>query len=236
MNAVDYKEYSGWKKWSVESFASYDPADAAYFTGETKGISLNEKQILELGFGNGKFLGYARAQGARVSGTELIAEAVHVARVSGVRVYHPDLSDAIAEACGKVDLVAAFDVLEHLTLIEICDLFDKLALLVPPGGFVLARFPNGGSPLGCISQNGDHTHRSVLSVQLLMQLLIGKPWRLQRSGNPFRSSSSKNPLRRITLGLRHVLRDIIEFAFNRVYGVSVTLDPNVVVLIVRLPD
>lgn len=81
----------------------------------------------------------------------------------------PDLSDALAENAGKLDLVVAFDVMEHMTREQLLVLFDTLAALLKSGGHVLARFPNAQSPLGCVTQNGDWTHRSALSAQVPMR-------------------------------------------------------------------
>lgn len=236
MTHADYEGYVNWKNWSGDGFARYDANDAAYFSGELRDIRLSGCKVLELGFGNGRFLGFARDSGADVAGTELIPEARALAQSAGIKVYSADLSDAVDLAPRQFDLVVAFDVLEHLTFDEIKKLFDQLALLLRAGSVVIARFPNGASPLGCVSQYGDHTHRSVLSASLLMQLLAGKPWRLESAGNPYRANTGGNPFRRLSLMCRHLLRDGIEAIFNRIYGLKVTLDPNVTVRITRLPD
>ncbi len=230
-----YNDYADWKKWSVGDFMRYSAYDAAYFSGELRGLELKGRRIIELGFGNGKFLAYARDRGAVVAGTELLADVARQAMAAGVQVFQSDLSDAVAQSPGEFDLVVAFDVLEHLTYDEIRMLFAQLARLLKPGGRVLARYPNGCSPLGCVSQNGDHTHRSTLSAPLLMQLLLGRPWRMMFAGNPYRVNVGGNPIRRIALGTRHVLRDIVQAGFNSIYGTKVTLDPNVVVLIEHRP-
>lgn len=232
MTVSGYERYAAWKSWSSAGFARYDAADAAYYTGELRGAPLAGANVLELGFGNGGFLGFASDKGAKVAGTELIPEAVRLAEGAGVRVYRPDLSDAVEECPGTFDVVVAFDVLEHLTRDEIRRLFDRLEILLRPGGVILARFPNGASPLGCISQNADLTHKEPLSAPLVMQLLLGKPWRLLSAGNPYRVNVG-SPARRLGLAIRHALRDMIEAGFNRLYGVRVTLDPNVIMRIER---
>jgi hypothetical protein len=97
----------------------------------------------------------------------------------------------------------------------------------------LARFPNAQSPLGCVSQNGDWTHRSALSTQTLMQLLTGKPWTLVRAGNPFTLLDADSLVKRVGLRSRYAARRGIEWTVNRLYGLAITLDPNVVVLLRR---
>lgn len=235
--AIDDGEYDGyctWKDWSEESFACYSSRDAEYFLGELSGLSLSGGKVLELGFGNGNFLGFARDSGADVSGTELNTEAVRRAQAVGLHVWNNDLSDTVNEAAGQFDLIVAFDVLEHLTRDEVVLMFERLEILLRPGGVVVARFPNAQSPLGCVTQNGDLTHRSALSAPVLMQLLRGRPWRLVKAGNPYRVNTFKNPLRRFAQALRYRLRDAVEMGLNRLYGLEIWLDPNVSVRLERI--
>jgi 2-polyprenyl-3-methyl-5-hydroxy-6-metoxy-1,4-benzoquinol methylase len=209
------------------------PYERRYYKGELDGLELAGRKILELGFGNGGFLRYAMDEGADVGGTELLAEACARATEHGARVYMPDLSDAAAENAGNFDLVVAFDVMEHMTGEQLLVLFDTLAALLKSGGHVLARFPNAQSPLGCVTQNGDWTHRSALSAQVLMQILTGKPWALVRASDPFMVRDADNLAKRIGLRSRYAARRGIEWMVNRLYGLAITLDPNVVVLLRR---
>ena len=79
-------------------------------------------------------------------------------------------------------------------------------MLLKSGGHVLARFPNAQSPLGCVTQNGDWTHRSALSAQVLMQILTGKPWALVRAGDPFMVRDADSLAKRIGLRSRYAAR------------------------------
>jgi SAM-dependent methyltransferase len=230
----DYDRYSEWKGWISQRFLSATPHEIRYFQGELRGLPLNGARLLEIGFGNGSFLRYALDHGAIIGGTEVLEEAVKYAMQRGIRVYRLDLLDALEESAGEFDLVAAFDVLEHMTLPQISDLFELLAKLLKPGGHVIARFPNGQSPFGRVPQYGDHTHRSVLSAPLLMQLLVGKPWGLVRVGNPFMVIQGNGLYRWVGSWVRFVGRTVAERAVNGLYGLDITLDPNVTVLLRRL--
>ena len=234
MLAANYECYQKWKGWDPGDFLVCTPYEALYFAGELRAVPMEGARVLEIGFGNGNFLRFAMDRGAMISGTELVEGAAASARRCGIRVYRPDLSDAVAESAGQFDLVAAFDVLEHMTLDEIIELFEPLSRLLKKGGYVIARFPNGQSPLGRIPQYGDRTHRSVLSSSLLMQLLLGKPWMLERADNPFLVVEDPSMLRRIGLRLRRLGRRVVERAVNRIYGTDVTLDPNVTILLRRI--
>ena len=234
MHAADYERYSRWKGWDPKNFLVCTPHEAKYFAGELRNLPTKGMHVLEIGFGNGNFLRFASDRGATISGTELMDNAVASARMRGIRVYRPDLSDAVAESAGQFDLIAAFDVLEHMTFDEIREVFESFSRLLRVGGHVVARFPNGQSPLGRVPQYADHTHRSVLSSPLLMQLLLDKPWRLERAGNPFVVVQDPSLIRRIGLCLRLAGRRVVESVVNRLYGLDLKLDPNVTVLLRRI--
>lgn len=233
MTTADYDGYAEWKRWDPAQFMHCSTYTRRYFEGETTGLDLAGKRVIELGFGNGGFLRFAKDAGASVGGTELLAEARARAMERGVCVYMPDLSDAVAETAGAFDLVVAFDVMEHMTREQLLALFDTLAALLKSGGHVLARFPNAQSPLGCVSQNGDTTHRSALSAKVLTQILTGKPWTIVRAGNPYMVLDADSLTQRIGLQARHAARRGVEWAVNRLYGLDITLDPNVTVLLRR---
>ena len=120
-----------------------------------------------------------------------------------------------------------------MTREQLLVLFDTLAAPLKSGGHVLARFPNAQSPLGCVTQNGDWTHRSALSAEVLMQILTGKPWTLVRAGNPFMVLDADSFAKRVALRSRYAARRGIEWTVNRLYGLDITLDPNVVILLRR---
>lgn len=56
----DYEEWS----WNEDALLQTNK-DAAYFDGELSGIGLDGANVLELGFGNGNFLGWLRGNGRR---------------------------------------------------------------------------------------------------------------------------------------------------------------------------
>jgi 2-polyprenyl-3-methyl-5-hydroxy-6-metoxy-1,4-benzoquinol methylase len=233
MVVTAYGQYSEWKGWAPDAFMSITAHETLYFQGELQDLPLNGARVLEIGFGNGVFMRFAVDQGAIIEGTELLEEAVACATQRGIRTYHFDLSDAVRDSAGQLDLIAAFDVLEHMTYVQIIDLFESLAVLLKPGGHVIARFPNGQSPLGRSYQHADHTHRSVISPPLLMQLLFGRPWVLVRAQNPFAVIHEGRLIHRVGLRLRRTACRLAEFAVNRLYGLEITLDPNVIVLLRR---
>ena len=67
--ADGYAGYEAWKGWT--SYFAFDREEAEYFAGELRGIPLAGRSVLEIGFGTGSFLAWARAQGASVAGAEI---------------------------------------------------------------------------------------------------------------------------------------------------------------------
>jgi 2-polyprenyl-3-methyl-5-hydroxy-6-metoxy-1,4-benzoquinol methylase len=109
-NANLYGGYAQWKQWEGDFQAS--DRDARYFAAEFSGVALAGKRVLEIGFGNGRFLAWAKSQGALVAGTEIEETMLARAREKGFVALPPAL-DALAAGTERFDVVVAFDVFEH---------------------------------------------------------------------------------------------------------------------------
>jgi SAM-dependent methyltransferase len=161
--------YSAWKNWTRESFATLTPAAARYFDAELARLGPRRiRHALEIGFGNGTFLRYARDRGWDVSGTEAIPGLVERAREAGFDAHAADALDRLAAA--RFDLIVAFDVLEHIPQQHIPPFLRSLARLLAPGGSMLFRFPNADSPFGRPYQHGDVTHCTYVGEAKLRHL------------------------------------------------------------------
>lgn len=49
----DVDRYTTWKSWSKEDLTNAGRVDAAYFDAEFKGMALQGRKVLEIGFSNG---------------------------------------------------------------------------------------------------------------------------------------------------------------------------------------
>jgi hypothetical protein len=83
------------------------------------------------------------------------------------------------------------DVLEHFSPVEGARLLVRLHSLLSPGGLIVARVPNIGSPWGLSHQYGDITHKAAYSAGTLHQLGLAAGYEVvaflaQRRGPPFR--------------------------------------------------
>src|SRR5579872_5167424 len=109
----EYAGYRDWKHW--QDFGKLSTVDARYFRRELRKLPpLSGMRVLEVGFGNGNFLAFARDQGAEVCGTEMIPELAALATRAGFKVLGEQEVFADKGLADSFDLVVAFDVIEHL--------------------------------------------------------------------------------------------------------------------------
>lgn len=152
-------EYCEWKDWSAERFGTVEASHIPYFHIELKRSQRafpKASRVLEIGFGNGGFLGFARDQGWDVHGLECNPLLVETAQKNGFKVENANSTAGFESA--SFDLIVAFDVLEHLSRDTILPFLRDIQRCLKPGGVFLARFPNGDSPFSMRAQNADPTH------------------------------------------------------------------------------
>ncbi|MHB8387393.1 SAM-dependent methyltransferase [Metallibacterium sp.] len=134
-----------------------------------------EATVLELGCGHGALL-YALQQSGYVNtrGVDGSAEQVEAARqlsIAGVAL--GDVMQTLAETpVASVDVVIAFDVIEHFTKAELVGLVDEVGRVLKRGGRWIIHAPNAESPFGMRIRYGDYTHEQAFTWQSLAQLLM----------------------------------------------------------------
>ena len=224
-----YDGYECWKGW--DSPFSFSEDDADYYTVECRDARIAGADILEIGFGQGNFLAWARARGANVTGTEINPVLCERARAEGVELLPPALDAVAADNAERFDTIVAFDVFEHFGLDEIAVQLQSIQTMLRPGGHVILRFPNGQSPFGLAPQHGDPTHKTALSLAKLEPLLRRLDFEVVRYDAAFQP-----PGRRLTQRLvrttRRMLRASLASVLNFIYGQSIPWDP-VVTLVLR---
>lgn len=165
--------YSDWKGWRSEDFGAADPGAHAYFDAELRACGLDParpRRVLEIGFGNGGFARFCRDAGWSYTGTELDPALVELGRQRGFDVYPATSRPTDLVGAGSLDLVAAFDVFEHVEAEALIALLGDLRAALASGGRILARFPNGDSPFSAPLYNGDMTHRTLLGIGKVKQV------------------------------------------------------------------
>jgi SAM-dependent methyltransferase len=154
-------EYLNWKSWENEQFCQCSQFEAATYRAEVKKTGLSSIQnVVEIGFGNGGFLAYAKKKNWNVIGVELNDELVSRARSNGIEALPFHEFSTIKNEWA--DLIVAIDVFEHIEQKKLEELLTQIRMKLKPGSVLLARFPNADSPFGLVNQNGDFTHANAL--------------------------------------------------------------------------
>jgi SAM-dependent methyltransferase len=181
--------YTDWKNWN-QGFGTIAKGDLDYFSRELRRITQRGplQDVLEVGFGNGGFLGYCRTQGWQVIGTELSAAQVASGRMAGFEVYLSEETDAFAMR--SFDLIAAFDVLEHIAPDDGIKFLTELANRLRPEGHLYLRYPNADTWLGNPHQYGDPTHVNAIGYHKMEFLAQGAGLRIVEYRAPIRRGFS----------------------------------------------
>jgi SAM-dependent methyltransferase len=162
-----------WKKWDEAEFGHFRPDEALYYKTELAQIGIagvEGLKIGEIGFGNGAFAGWLRANDAYWVGCEANTELTARASTAGYDVLTPGSNFPSHCGAASLDLFVAFDVIEHLELDAIKKLFAEVKEVLKPGGLLMFRVPSGDSPLSGAIFNGDVTHRTLLGSNAVRQL------------------------------------------------------------------
>ncbi|MGC3961840.1 MAG: class I SAM-dependent methyltransferase [Rhodocyclaceae bacterium] len=221
------ERYAAWKGWEPAQFGTCQASTARQFSAELARLPLPARplHVLDVGFGNGAFIGWARKAGHRCDGVELNPVLRELAQRNGVSTF----DDLAAVPDATYDLVTAFDVCEHIDVLDLVPFFVDARCRLTPQGVMLVRMPNGDSPLSGIYQRGDITHRTAIGSGMLRQIADQADMRLLFVGAPARAGD----------GLRQQVRDFgrqcVEYVIGRLYydGQIVTFDPNLVAAMQR---
>ena len=155
--------YLEWKHWSPDNFGELSTRENADFAALLRKARVHlplGARVLEIGFGNGTFLEFGRQRCWKMHGTEVNSGLLACAEKSGFEVTGVETLESFPSVA--FHMVAAFDVMEHIPLEALPGFLDEVRRVLKPGGYFLARFPNGDSPFGRHIQNGDPTHKTAI--------------------------------------------------------------------------
>jgi 2-polyprenyl-3-methyl-5-hydroxy-6-metoxy-1,4-benzoquinol methylase len=226
-----YESYTEWKGWHLD-FA-FSEEDGWYFAKEFGAIARTGKKILEIGFGSGSFLAWAKQQGAEVYGVELQNEIVEAAKKHGF-IAVDNIDELMAYRGDGFDAIVAIDVLEHLSSESMSALFRSCEKLLKPSGVLIARVPNGDSPFGRPHQHGDATHLSTVTPLLLSQAAIGTKLCVTEVRNAARVPVRGGFAHCIVKKIQFAVREVLNITIAKIYGYPHSaLDHNMVLVLTR---
>jgi len=189
-------------------------------------------RLLEIGFGEGLFLDWARESGFNISGVEINHDFYVLAKERGHNVYLGDAKEVLQNLDKKYNGIFLFDVLEHLSLEEVSGLFDFFRTILGKKGKILARVPNGGSPFGRYLQNSDATHVTALTGSKLQDIAQLSGLEVKRIYNGARTRKTGAHKNWLLKSIAYGLRDLIQLAIGYLYyGENIPLDPNLTIVI-----
>jgi len=225
-----YEEWKGWSQDELSEIPSYTSHD--YFSREMKrGNTSSGSKILEIGFGNGEFMQWAKVNGYRISGVEVHEKLYYLAKERNFNVFLGEITEEINGLGREFDVLVAFDVFEHLSKDIIVDYFRSMNHLLKLGGRVILRFPNGQSPFGRYYQYSDLTHQNVLTGRLIEQIALMTGFSLKGCYNAIRIHGKK---RRFAKVIKYFLRDLLELALGYLhFGERIPLDANLTCVLIK---
>jgi 2-polyprenyl-3-methyl-5-hydroxy-6-metoxy-1,4-benzoquinol methylase len=131
--------------------------------------------ILEVGAGFGTFCGEVKKRDVftRVVAVEPTPDLAKTCREKGLEVLEMPVESIKLEAAELFDVVASFEVIEHL--FAPVDFVGHMTRLLRPGGIMMLTCPNGQGfdieTLGSMSNTVDHEHLNYFNPESLAQLL-----------------------------------------------------------------
>jgi SAM-dependent methyltransferase len=172
-HAPVHDSYSRWKDWPAADFGQVNTEESLYFERELQATGIENPaglRVGEIGYGNGAFAGWARHAGAYWIGRET-SQVLQVRAVeAGFDILTPDSSLSEAWGVSALDLIVAFDVVEHMNLCDIRSFLEEAKAALKPGGVLLLRIPSGDSPFVSAIYWGDVTHCTLLGSSAVRQL------------------------------------------------------------------
>ena len=205
-------KYNSWKGWEEKSFATKSKKMYGSYKLilDKANVCHNDKnpdyKVLEIGFGNGIFMQYAKLLGWDIYGTEINNESIETARRKNFKVKLTDNLDSYDSE--YFDLVIALDVMEHVSKKDLEKfLFDVKRVLIKGGKFV-ARVPNGDSPFGLPLQNGDITHQTVIGSGIMKYLANSLGLKIKFLGAEPRTLNSSQFYNSIPIFIIEILKKV----------------------------
>lgn len=231
-------EYTGYEVaqgWLAENFSKFSSGEEDYFKAELLSLmppASTGATVLDIGFGNGGFLGWAKSLGYAVTGLEVNEKLVSRAQSAGFTAA-ANFSEILASENCSFDVITAFDVLEHIRREDLVDFLRSVRAICSTDAVVVLRFPNGDNPFSLFMQNGDVTHQAWIGRGMLHQVahLAGFDVAILRApAIPTQGSTFK---RRVIVALGVRARRAVGKVMSNLFmgGAEISLSPNLLAVL-----
>jgi SAM-dependent methyltransferase len=131
-----------------------------------------DANIVDLGCGSGRFLYLLRKFGyTNVTGVDVSEEQVLLAKQINKNVIVKDVLSFLRNDTTSYELIAAFDLIEHLTKEEFVEFFSLVEKRLRNRGRLIINTPNAASPFGLYRRYGDFTHEICFTPSCLGDVL-----------------------------------------------------------------
>jgi cyclopropane fatty-acyl-phospholipid synthase-like methyltransferase len=209
--------YLSWKGWKEHDFGTFTREEARYFAKELQLSGLRSVAGLdvgEVGFGLGSFAGWVRHCGGRWRGIDTSPQLQKWAERAGFEI----VDSAFSVTCGpqSFDLIAAFDVIEHMDMAAIRACFDDAARALRSGGLLVIRCPCGDSPFSGAVFRGDVTHQTLLGAGAIQQVAAEAGLQVKQVRAPALPVFGFGPMRAVRRMAVHGLRAATNLVIGRV--------------------
>lgn len=216
-NELDYIE---WKEWGSDNFGSYTNEENILFSTELNraGVVLDQDiRVLEIGFGNGAFLGWVKQYSCHYIGIEINNALIARAKAAGAEAYASigEMRSQIGDK--KFDLIIAFDVIEHMPINDIISSLEAWANYLSKNGCILIRIPSGDSPFSGRIMYGDITHKTLLASTALRQIASLTGLYLVATYPPALPIFGLGPLKAFERAIVKATRYLITFLVNATF-------------------
>lgn len=132
----------------------------------------NSGLVLDLGCGRGEWLNVLRQEGYQTLGVDSNPAMLQAARDQGLNVQQADLLEGLRLCdASSIAVLSAFQVVEHLPLAVVLEVFSEARRVMRPGGVLLLETPNPENlQVSSYSFWLDPTHQHPLPPPLLANL------------------------------------------------------------------
>ena len=207
---TQYENYERSQGWAELAFGTFTAREAGYFAKEMASLDTGPPKsgscrILEIGFGNGAFMGWCRVNGIPCDGLEINPVQIAKAKEGGFVAFAS--FDEIGDS--SYDLVVGFDILEHVESTELAAFLGNVKDVCRPGSAMIFRFPNGDNPFSLWMQNGDVTHRNFIGSGMISQASTLAGLTLKRVSEPATALDSLSIIARVKIVLGLWLRQLV---------------------------